>query len=243
MANIYVEGKTPTGFQIKEPLKPTAVAGYNRGLCVVYGADAFTALLISVAGTAALGILEEDALDIGNPSAVIEFGQTVAQIGANVSKGDALTTDANARLVPAQPGQPVVAVALEDQIYVAPNSSGNSSFTTVCVLGVVNKKVSGSAATHETVAGAIPLVSGVYGLGSGAALAMTLATPTAAQDGTVLTIVAETAHAHTVTTAANKINGSKDTVTFAAIGDSIELVAMGGIWIAKALTGATLSEI
>ena len=60
--------------------------------------------------------------------------------------------------------------------------------------------------THTTSSGAITVSGGTVGLGSGGALAMTLATPTnPGQDGTVLVIVAETAQAHTVTTAANKI--------------------------------------
>ena len=76
---------------------------------------------------------------------------------------------------------------------------------------------------------------------------MTLATPaTPAQDGITLTIIAGTAHAHTVTTAANKIVPSKDTVTFAAIGDYIVLQAMNGLWFNLGIGGptpASLSEV
>jgi hypothetical protein len=241
MANIYVEGKGPQGVQFKESLKPTAVTGYNRGLCVVKGADAYTVSLVTVAALAIIGILEEDAISVKNPSAVGEFGQTVAQIGANISAYQPLTPDANARLVPALPGQQVAAIALEDQTYVAANAQGNTSFATVFVLGLAGYKLAGVAPAHVTVAGAIPVSSGVYGLGSAGALAMTLATPTAAQDGTLINVVAETAQAHTVTTAANKINGNKLTVTFSAVGQSVELLAMGGIWIARTLTGAVLS--
>src|SRR5438270_6616755 len=60
--------------------------------------------------------------------------------------------------------------------------------------------------THAVVGAAIPVSSGTTGLGSGGALAMTLATPAdPADDGKQRFIVAETAHAHTVTSAANKI--------------------------------------
>lgn len=243
MVNIYVESKGPKGVQMKESLTPTVVAGSLRGLCVTYGADATKFALVAAAAVAAIGVLEEDALSLVNPSSVIEFGQTVAQIGADITKGSPLATDANGRLVPATPGQAVVAIALEDQTYVAPNSFGATSFACVFVLGPMSYVAQGSAARHATVAGAIAVQTGTVGLGSGAALAMTLATPTNAQDGTRITVTAETAHAHTVTAAANKINGSKDTVTFAAVGDSVTLEALGGLWMAVSLIGATLSEV
>lgn len=121
MSNIYVEGKGPQGPQIKESLVPTAVSGYERGLAVVYGADE---LHVALAGAAAgaLGILEEDAESLINPVAVIEHGQAVAQIGANVARGQQLATNAAGQLVPAVSTNPVVAIALEDQTYAAPGS-------------------------------------------------------------------------------------------------------------------------
>ena len=98
--------------------------------------------------------------------------------------------------------------------------------------------------TYVTAAGAIPLFTGTYSLGSGGALAMTLATPTTpAQDGIVLTIVAGTAHAHTVTTAANKIVPSHDTVTYAAVGDFVVLRSIGGLWYPIGLGGPTPAAI
>lgn len=121
MANIYVEGKGPQGPQVKESLLPTAVAGYQRGLAVVYGADAFHATLAGAAA-GAIGILEEDAISLNNACAVIQHGPAVAQIGANVSKGQQLATNAAGQLVPAVSTNPVVAIAMEDQTYVAPGS-------------------------------------------------------------------------------------------------------------------------
>ena len=103
------------------------------------------------------------------------------------------------------------------------------------------------ATTYITAAGAIPLVSGTYSIGSSGALAMTLATPTTpAQDGIVLKIVAGTAHAHTVTTAANKIVPSDDTVTYAAVGDYVVLQSIGGLWYPFGVGGPTpaiISEV
>ena len=130
MSNIFVEAKGPKGVQAKESLLPTAVAGYSRGLAVVYGADAYHATLAGAAAPA-IGILEEDAISLKNPCAVIEHGQTVAEIGANVTAGQQLAVNAAGQLVPAVAGNPVIAIALESQLYVAPGS-----FANVWVLGL-----------------------------------------------------------------------------------------------------------
>jgi hypothetical protein len=233
MANIYVEGKNLHGPQIKESLVPAAVAGYQRGLAVIYGSDSLHAALVAVAATLAIGILEEDAISTLNPCSVIEFGPAVAQIGANVTAQQALTTNAAGQLVPAQPGQPVVAIAQESQQYVAPGS-----FAGVLVVAALGIVLPGDAVTHWTVAGAIPIGTATHGIGSGAALAMTLAQPSAAQDGAKLFITAETAHAHTITTAAAGINGAKHVVTFTGQGDGVELEAVAGVWNVRSLVGA-----
>lgn len=238
MANIYVEAKGPKGVQAKESLLPAAVSGYQRGLAVTYGSDQYHAALIAVAAAVAVGILEEDAINVNNPCSVIELGQAVAQIGANVTALQPLTTNATGQLVPAQPGQPVVAIALEPQNYVAPGS-----FANVFVLGLFGFTQTagntGDQVTYLTASGAIPVVSGTYALDGAAAIAMTLAQPTAAQDGTTLFITAATAHAHTVTTAANGINGAKHVVTYAAVGDGIVLKAVNGVWNEVSITGPT----
>jgi hypothetical protein len=247
MANIYVEAKGPQGIKAKESLLPAAVSGYSRGLAVVYGADAYHAALASALGQACVGILEEDAINLTNPCAVIEFGQAVAQIGASVAAQQLLTVNAAGQLIPAASGQAVLAVALEAQTYVAPCSYAN-----VFVLGLFGflypgSPSNGAAVTYETASAAIPVVTGTYALNGAAALAMTVAQPTTpAQDGTVLTIVANTAHAHTVKFAANALNGADDTVTFAAVGDFFKVEAVGGHWILIGIGGPTpaaLSEV
>ena len=142
----------------------------------------------------------------------------------------ALTNNASGQLIPAGPGQPVLAIAL----------SGNPNpgdYITVLVVPAVAVGA-GDAVTHYTAAGAIPVASGCAGIGSAGALAMTLAAPTALQDGTDLFITAETAHAHTITTPANGINGAKHVVTFAAQGDGVELEAVGGVWNVRSLVGS-----
>ena len=91
-----------------------------------------------------------------------------------------------------------------------------------------------------TAAGAIPMVSGTYMISGSAAIAMTLATPTTPdQDGITLKLIAGTAHAHTVTTAKNKIVPSLDTVTFAAVGDYVILQSSGGLWFNLGIGGPT----
>ncbi len=62
---------------------------------------------------------------------------------------------------------------------------------------------------------------------------MTLAAPTAADEGVRLVIIARTAFAHTVTIAAG-VGGKGaafDVLTFAAVGDCIELVADNLVWV------------
>jgi hypothetical protein len=67
---------------------------------------------------------------------------------------------------------------------------------------------------------------------------MTLVQPTVAQDGTQVFVTAETAHAHTVTTAASGINGSKHVVTFTNQGDGVVFEAIAAVWNVRALIGA-----
>jgi Uncharacterized conserved protein (DUF2190) len=116
--------------------------------------------------------------------------------------------------------------------------------------GVASLTQSGPATdgvTHAVASGAIAVASGTVGLGSGGALAMTLATPAdPADDGKQIFIVAETAHAHTVTTSANKIknsNASGDTLTFAHQGDSVLLEAIAGLWYVREINGPVLTEV
>lgn len=104
------------------------------------------------------------------------------------------------------------------------------------------------AVEHDTASGAIAIKEGTVILDAASALAMTLVAPTAGlpnaggDDGKILRIVAKTAHAHTVTTPSNKINGADDTATFANVGDAIELLAYNGVWY-KLNATATLSEV
>ena len=103
---------------------------------------------------------------------------------------------------------------------------------------------SGGIVHAYTAAGAIALQPGLVTLGGASAQAYTLAAPASNQNGLTMQFSVVTAHAHTLTTPANKINGAYDTVTFAAVGDSITLKASGTVWYVIASSGtATLSEV
>ncbi len=91
--------------------------------------------------------------------------------------------------------------------------------------------------------GAIAVADGVHAITKTSAAVMTLAAPTTADDGLRLEILARTAFAHTVTIAAGIGGGgaAKDVITFAAVGDAIELLADNGVWVPLGLYGAVIS--
>jgi hypothetical protein len=104
---------------------------------------------------------------------------------------------------------------------------------------------------HLTANGAIALKPGLVILDKATALLATLALPVSGlpsatppgNDGLVMTIVGKTAHAHTVTTPADGINGADDTATYANAGDSVTLAAYGGVWYSVGTPTAALSEV
>lgn len=79
----------------------------------------------------------------------------------------------------------------------------------------------------------------------GTAAAMTLAAPSTAQNGIRIRVVSTTAAAHTVTQTTpgfNNASTSGDVATFgAAIGNSITMIAYGGVWHVESMTGVTLA--
>lgn len=84
-----------------------------------------------------------------------------------------------------------------------------------------------------TANGAIEKTDGVHAIAKTSEAAMTLEAPTADEDGLRLVITARTAFAHTVVIAAG-IGGKGaafDTLTFAAVGDTIQLLADNGKWV------------
>lgn len=83
--------------------------------------------------------------------------------------------------------------------------------------------------------GAITIAEGIVKLTKGSAAAITLAAPTAAQEGTTIRVISNSAFAHVITATGllddGVTGGSKNTATFGAFaGASIELVAINLKW-------------
>lgn len=103
--------------------------------------------------------------------------------------------------------------------------------------------------------GAITIKEGTVFATKGSAAALTLAAPTAGaqsaggDDNRELEIVDTTGFAHTITTPANKLNGSKHVITMqsgsplaSAVGTIVRLRAYGGVWYMNpGATGVTIS--
>ena len=98
-----------------------------------------------------------------------------------------------------------------------------------------NRYVTGPDAAEEIlqpVDGAITHVPGKHALTKGSIGAYTLSVPTAAEQGTRILIVSRTAFAHVVTVAGGLGGNAADNVlTFAKVGDGIELEADGLFWV------------
>src|SRR4051794_33595157 len=97
-----------------------------------------------------------------------------------------------------------------------------------------NQMVRGNEGTYLYPAnGAITIADGVHAITKTSAAAMTLAAPAAGDEGTLITITGRTAFAHTVTLTEGL--GGKgaafDVMTFAAVGDSITLLADNLHWV------------
>lgn len=105
-----------------------------------------------------------------------------------------------------------------------------------------NQMVRSSDVALYAANGAIAINDGVAAITKGSAAAMTLAAPAAGDEGTVLTIVGRTAFAHTVTITEG-IGGkgaSFDVITFAAVGDSITLLADNLHWVPVGSYGVSI---
>jgi hypothetical protein len=93
--------------------------------------------------------------------------------------------------------------------------------------------------------GAITIAPSTVVVTKASACALTLGTPTTAQNGTIIRIVAATAAAHTVTAATigfNAGDAAKDVATFGgAIGDGLTVLAYGGEWLVLSSTNITLA--
>lgn len=96
--------------------------------------------------------------------------------------------------------------------------------------------------------GAIASTIGKVMITKTSAAALTLAAPkpglpsAGGNDGQLLNVICITAFAHVVTCPANKVDGSKATITFAAaVGNNVQLEAYNGVWYVTNGLGQTLS--
>jgi hypothetical protein len=101
--------------------------------------------------------------------------------------------------------------------------------------------------TELTADGAITIKSGIVTLNKAGVLAATLAAPTAAQQGTRITIISLTDNAHTVTFPTNTLNdgttGINELATFAAFaGASMTVIAIGTLWYVESLNVVTVTS-
>lgn len=128
-------------------------------------------------------------------------------------------------------------------------TGGTASASKAVVLGV-SKQVSGMGVIEPVVDiagdGAITIASGVVTLSKGSAAAITIAAPSAAQDGTVIRVVSKSAYAHVVTFTGNTLldgtSAAKLKATLAAYaGSGLSFVAVGQKWNLLGNTAATLA--
>jgi hypothetical protein len=125
-----------------------------------------------------------------------------------------------------------------------PNEAVNLDLIDAAISALQDK----SALNDYTASGAITQKSGIVTLSATSAGVMTLANPTAGaqtaggDDGKRLAIISKTAFAHTVATVAGISSGSNHKATFGgAIGDMLNLVALGGVWFLEPSINQALS--
>ena len=126
----------------------------------------------------------------------------------------------------------ISAVANENQVGIAMEAAAADGD----VIEVMTTHVSvNNIVTAYSASGALALTPGTAAITKAGVAAMTLAAPTVAQEGLTLTVVSQTANAHTITATGliddGVTGGSKTTATFAAFaGASIVLMASNLKW-------------
>lgn len=148
----------------------------------------------------------------------------------------------------AQPASPYVVVSLSVDIFMCPAVStltGSTAASWGQVVADGQPYPNGTRYTGwtYTTAGALTIQPGMQQIGSAGALAMTLAAPAAWQNGMVMTLLASTAQAHTVTYTAGfyGTTTSSDVATYGgAIGDSLTIYAVNGAWRILTMKGVTV---
>jgi hypothetical protein len=103
----------------------------------------------------------------------------------------------------------------------------------------------GSLGTAITASGAVPVAGGNYQITAASAVALTVAPPTAAQNGVTMTFTSTTNFAHTISFGAGNLlagTAGNTLATFAAFaGASLTVQASNGKWILVRSQGVTIS--
>ncbi len=230
---LFVNGVEPAGFTVGLADNATASA-FAQYVALTSGADE-SVIQIAPLNQALTGILDTSGGAVGDPvycglagamTLTPPTGNTFVQIVGYVS------------VVSATVG---VVQLLPQPILTSTGSGQQTSGSTGLAFNFAEYSANGAIAVPTT-----PLLA-VRSLLSGGALAMTLASPVAGNEGTVMVITAETAQAHVVTTNPSTDfynHTTNNTATFGgAIGDSITLVAINGFWNVVAAKNVTLSHV
>lgn len=194
---------------------------------------------VAVAGALdqSIGTMESECLAAGPCSVRVKTAQgTQKMIAAAAISAGAYVYGAAAGKVTSVPNGNIEGIAKE-----AATADGD-----VLEVQPINQTV-GNPVTLASASGAIAVAPGTVVITkTGALAAMTLAAPTAAQNGLMLTITSATAFAHTVTATGlfddGVTGGSKNAATFAAFaGASMTVMAYEGKWHTISLKAVTVA--
>lgn len=182
-----------------------------------------------------------------NPASLVVFAAHGHGLAAIIATIASLGMFAFGTFVTAAHPQPLIPATSPDQDTVTAQAENLRAQFEV-LTGTTDAIVGGggSLTALASSGGAVP-ISGKTLINTAGVDACTLATPVAGDpsqggnDGLTIEIMDIGGHAHTVTTAANKINGNKHIATFpGTVGARIVLTAFGGVWYTDG-GGTTLS--
>lgn len=147
-----------------------------------------------------------------------------------------------------QQASPRIVVSTSTSIFLCPPVSVRAASTAATWAQITENGLPAANGNRYTgwvydTLGALTVQPGVQFIGSGGALAMTLAAPDKYMDGMVMILQASTAQAHTVTYTAGfyGTTTSSDVATFGgAIGDNVVIYASNGAWRIQSLKGVTI---
>lgn len=177
---------------------------------------------------------------------------TAVEIAASTSSVIGPFSDARVYLVNSLEGESDCVVALADPTATSAglaSSLSNETGTGAAVFGTsptLAAPLITQPVTAALVNGAVTISPGVVVFTKAGVAAMTLAAPTAGQEGTIMTFTAGTANAHTLTATGliedGITGGAKNLATFAAfVGSSLTLCAINLKWHVVSLNACVIS--